>query len=207
VRKGRYAVGAWLSLVLAGSGFIAPAAANASSDPSGAHPPSGHGSRHVGAIPECGSGTSERCHIDITMHEAGPTTGGFCDSFSNRAGVCVGPVHGTPAWSQPSYFPRQGIQSSFDWKSPYADTRRDVDLTENANILIVEAYIRGMVPGPGSASFFVNDAYNRMSGVHWKTEGSAQSTPGLPGGPLYIDYESRIVGSYIHIYGYLVPSV
>jgi hypothetical protein len=27
--------------------------------------------------------------------------------------------------------------------------------------------------------------------------------PGSPGGPLYIDYEHKFVGSYVHMYGFL----
>jgi hypothetical protein len=69
--------------------------------------------------------------------------------------------------------------------------------------LTVEAYIRGDVPSGGSATFNVTDAYNRGSDVHWKTA-SKSGTPGTPGGPLYIDYEHKFIGSYVHMYGYLV---
>lgn len=156
------------------------------------------------SAPECGSDRSGPCHIDITVHQASALTGGSCDSFTNREGVCVGPVRGTPSWSNPSYFPRQGIQSSFYWKGPGPDAPRDVDLTEKANSLIVEAYIRGLVPSAGSATFRVDDAYNRVSGVHWRTQ-ALGAAPGLLGGPLYINYDHDYIASSIHIYGYLVP--
>jgi len=153
------------------------------------------------APPECASGRSE-CRVDVTLRQGAPTTGASCSSFSSGEGFCVGSSIGTATWSQPGYFPRQGIGSSFTWKGPGG--ARDVDYTVTANALITDAYIRGNVPGPGSATFNVTDAYNRESDIHWKTASSG-GAPGTVGGPLYLNYSYDFVGSYAHIYGYLVP--
>ena len=49
----------------------------------------------------------------------------------------------------------------------------------------------------------MTDAWNRQSDVHWKTV-STGGKPGTPGGPLYINYDYKFVGTYVHMYGYLV---
>jgi hypothetical protein len=152
--------------------------------------------------PECGDGTWE-CHLDIWVRQGSPTTGATCAPFTNREGFCVGSSTGTASWSQPGYFPRQGFETNFTWKGPGGP--RDVDLTINSTFTIIDSYIRGDVPGPGSSTFNVTDAWSRASGIHWKSRSNGGGPPGLPGGPLYIDYGYKTLGSYVHIYGYLVP--
>jgi hypothetical protein len=180
-----------------GSGLLLPSAARAGSQ-------KGAGAGKKGsAIPECGNSATETCHLDITISQGAATSGAFCDSFDRGDGLCVGSSHGTPAFSQPGYSPRYGIESSFTWKSHGAP--RDVDYTSNATFTIVDSFIRGDVPASNSAIFNVTDAWNRASGVHWKTVATGGG-PGTPGGPLYIDYDhsSSGIGSSIHIFGYLV---
>lgn len=180
-----------------GSGLLLPSAAQAGSE-------NGAGAGKKGsAIPECGNSAPETCHLDITISQGAATAGAICDSFDRAEGLCVGSSHGTPAWSEPGYFPRQGIQSSFTWKSHGAP--RDVDYTSKSSFTTVDSYVRGDVPASNSAILDVTDAWNRASGVHWKTVATG-SRPGTPGGPLYIDYDHKSygIGSTIHIFGYLV---
>lgn len=157
-------------------------------------------------IPECGSSAPAACHVDITVRQGSITAGAFCDSFDRDDGFCVGSSTGTPSFSMPGYFPRQGIETSFTWKS-HGGASRDVDYTANANALLVDSYIRGDVPASNSAVFNVNDAYSRASGAHWKTL-STGAAPGRIGGPLYIDYDHPRsgIGCTVHIFGYLVRS-
>jgi hypothetical protein len=155
-------------------------------------------------IPECGKSTPSVCRVDVTVHQGPLTMGATCDSFDNSEGLCVGGSTGTPAFSMPGYFPRQGIETSFTWKS-HGGAARDVDYTSNATFTIVDSFIRGDVPSSNSAVFNVTDAYSRDSGVHWKTV-STGGAPGKLGGPLYIDYDHpRVgIGSSVHMFGYLV---
>jgi hypothetical protein len=180
-----------------GSGLLLPSAAQAGSQ-------KGAGAGKMGsAIPECNNSAPETCHVDITIAQGPATSGAFCDSFDRDDGLCVGSSRGTPAFSQPGYSPRYGIQSSFTWESHGAP--REVDYTSNATFTILDSFIRGDVPASNSAIFNVTDAWNRASGVHWKTVATGGG-PGSPGGPLYIDYDhtSYGFGSEIHIFGYLV---
>lgn len=155
----------------------------------------------VGDVPDCDSGAPQECHVDITVRQGAPTTGATCDSFDNGEGLCLGSSTGTTRWTEPGYSPKIGIGVSFTWKAHGAP--RDVDYTANDSVTIVQAYIRGDVPSSGSATFNVTDAWNRQADVHWKTV-STGGAPGTRGGPLYIDYEHKFVGSYVHIFGYLV---
>lgn len=153
------------------------------------------------AASDCPSGGTE-CHIDITVNQASPTTGGICDSFEDvGSGVCIGPTYGTPGWNSPSYFPQYGIQSWFSWESQ--GPQRNVEYLAKASYTIVEAVIHGNVPAPSSAVFNVTDAYNRSTGTHWQTV-STGGAPGTKGGPLYIDYNHRVLGSSVHIWGWMV---
>lgn len=150
---------------------------------------------------DCPRGATE-CHIDIQLNQASPTTGGICDSFEDiSSGICVGPSHGTSGWNGPGYFPQYGIQNWFSWTSQGA--QRTVEYEVKANFVIVECFIRGTVPSPNSAVFNVSDAYNRVTDTHWKTA-STGAAPGSKGGPLYIDYDHRVLGSSVHIFGYMV---
>jgi hypothetical protein len=150
-------------------------------------------------VPECGRDAVQVCHIDITVHQGPPTAGAVCSSFDNGSGFCVGPSHGNSSWTAPSYFPRQGLGASFTWKSQ--GSLRLVSYEANATFTILEAKIEGRVPSPGSARFDVTDAWNRGSAVHWHS--GTVGAPGSQGGPLYIDYEHKFVGSYVHMYGFL----
>jgi hypothetical protein len=184
------------SLLLLLAGLSLPLAAQAETTKAGG----GKNDAPNASAPDCGGGQPE-CFVDITIHEGGPTTGAICSSFTASSGFCLGPTTGTAAFSNPGYFPRQGIETAFTWDSP-GGSRRDCDYTSNATFTIVDSRILGSVPDPGSAVFAVSDAWSRGSGAHYKTLSNA--APGLPGGPLYIDYESKFVGSYVHIFGYLV---
>jgi hypothetical protein len=150
-------------------------------------------------VPECGREAVELCHIDITVHQGPPTAGAVCSSFDDGSGFCVGPSRGNSSWTAPSYFPRQGLGASFTWKSQ--GSVRMVNYEANATFTILEAKIEGRVPSPSSARLDVTDAWNRGSAVHWHT--GMAGAPGSRGGPLYIDYEHRVVGSYVHMYGFL----
>jgi hypothetical protein len=149
--------------------------------------------------PECGREAVQLCHIDITVHQGPPTAGAVCSSFDDGTGFCVGPSRGNSSWTAPSYFPRQGLGASFTWKSQ--GSVRMVNYEANATFTILEAKIEGRVPSPSSARLDVTDAWNRGSAVHWHT--GIAAAPGSPGGPLYIDYEHKVVGSYVHMYGFL----
>lgn len=151
------------------------------------------------AAAECAN--TDKCYIDVYVRQGSPTTGAICSSFDDREGFCVGSSTGSSTWSQPGYFPRQGLETSFTWKGPGGS--RDVDYTVNADFTIVEAYIRGNVPASNSAIFNVTDAYSRVSGFHWKTL-STGAAPGTVGGPLYIDYSHSTIGSSVHIFGHMV---
>jgi hypothetical protein len=150
-------------------------------------------------VPECGREAVQLCHIDITVHQGPPTAGAVCSSFDNGTGFCVGPSRGNSSWTAPSYFPRQGLGASFTWRSQ--GSVRTVNYEANATFTILEATIEGKVPSPSSARLDVTDAWNRGSAVHWHT--GMAGTPGSRGGPLYIDYEHRVVGSSVHMYGFL----
>jgi hypothetical protein len=186
------------SLVLILAGLSLPLAAQARND-KGSRGGDGDNAPHASA-PDCGGGQPE-CWVDITVHEGGPTSGASCGTISSSEGFCVGPTTGTSAFSNPGYFPRQGIGTEFSWKSP-GGSRRDCDYTSNAAFTIVDSRILGTVPDPGSATFAVSDAWSRGSSVHYKT--LSKAAPGQSGGPLYIDYDSAFVGTSVHIYGYLV---
>lgn len=173
------------ALALLGGIALPAAGAGASSKPSE-------------SVPECSRDAVPQCHIDITLGQASPTSGGICDSFESGSGYCVGDSTGNSTWSVPSYFPRQGLQSSFTWKSQ--GRLRLVEFEARASPTIVQASIKGRVPSPASAEFVVTDAFNRGP-AHWHSGTSGK--PGSVGGPLYIDYEHRVVGSYVHMYGYL----
>ncbi len=154
------------------------------------------------AVPECGSAKTE-CHVDVWVRQGSVTSGAICGSFDAAEGFCVGSSSGNPQWSQPGHFPKQGIESSFTWKGPGGP--RDVDYTVNATFTIVEAYIRGNVPSSNSPFFHVTDAWNRASGIHWKTRAEPGAAPSQQGGPLWIDYHHGTFDSYVHLHGYLVP--
>jgi hypothetical protein len=153
-------------------------------------------------VPDCGSVKTE-CHIDVWVRQGSPTTGAVCSSFDSPSGFCVGSSTGTNSWAQPGYFPKQGIGTSFTWEGPGGP--RTVDYTVDATFTIVDAYIRGNVPSGNSPVFNVTDAWNRGSGIHWKTESKPGAAPSQQGGPLWIDYNHEFVGSYVHLHGYLVP--
>jgi hypothetical protein len=159
------------------------------------------GPKKVGEVPECGGGRPDQCRIDVYVRQGSPTTGASCDSFDRSEGFCIGSSSGTSAFAQPGFFPRQGLSTDFTWKG---GNPRDVDYTVNAQFTIVQAKIVGNVPSGGSATFNVTDAWSRASDVHYKTV-STGGNPGQPGGPLYIDYSHEFVGSYVHMFGYLVP--
>jgi hypothetical protein len=162
----------------------------------------GASSNRGSSVPECGREAVQLCHIDITVHQGPPTAGAVCSSFDDGTGFCVGPSRGNSSWTAPSYFPRQGLGASFTWKSQ--GSVRMVNYEANATFTILEAKIEGRVPSPSSARLDVTDAWNRGSAVHWHTE--MAGAPGSRGGPLYIDYERRVVGSYVHMYGFLERS-
>jgi hypothetical protein len=159
----------------------------------------GKGKGPGAAAAECAN--TDRCYIDVYVRQGSPTTGSICSSFDDREGFCVGSSSGSATWSQPGHYPKQGLETSFTWKGPGGP--REVDYTVNADFTIVEAYIRGNVPASNSAVFNVTDAYSRVSGVHWKTVATG-AAPGTVGGPLYIDYEHKTIGSYVHIFGHMV---
>ena len=157
-------------------------------------------------VPECGRESVPQCHIDVTVHQGPPTAGAICASFTDGSGFCVGPSRSSsnPSWAVPSYFPRQGLQSSFTWKSQ--GSVRIVDYEANAAFTIVEAYMKGTVPSPASSRFVVTDAWNRGSNVHWHS--GITGSDGKPNGPLYIDYDhpAHGLGTSVHMYGYLERS-
>jgi hypothetical protein len=161
----------------------------------------GHHSYRESA-PSCSAGTKEQCYINVWLHQGGVTTGAYCDSFEASSGSCLGYSEGTNPWEGAGYFPKYGIQTTFSWTASGA--RRAVDYTVDASFTIVQARIVGNVPSPGSSTLNVSDAWVRESDVHYKTV-STGGDPGLPGGSLYIDYGHKVVDSYVHMYGYLVP--
>jgi hypothetical protein len=195
--------------------FALPAAAQAGATKSSAPGKNGVGKncskkrsgKKKCATPEVGAADSDcprgatECHIDVELKQASPTSGAYCSSFEDGDGSCLGSTLGTSGWSSPGYFPQYGIQSWFTWTSQ--GPVRNVEYLVKANQLIVEAFIRGNVPSPGSASFNVTDAYNRVTDAHWQTV-STGGAPGTKGGPLYIDYEHKVIGSYVHIWGWMV---
>jgi len=156
----------------------------------------------VGAsAPDCGNpGGSSQCYIDVTVNQGSPLTGAICDSFDNGSGVCIGSSTGTAGWRQSGFSPKYGIGTWFTWDH---GSPRDVEMLVKASFTITESFIRGNVPSGGSATFNVTDAWSRYGDAHWKTV-STGGSPGTPGGPLYIDYEHRTLGSYVHMFGYLV---
>jgi hypothetical protein len=141
------------------------------------------------------------CHIDITLNAASPTSGAYCDSFTSDGGSCQGPTYGTAGWGESGFFPQYGIGTRFEWGSQ--GPVRNVRYIAKANFTRTDAEIDGRVPDPGSAVFDVSDAYRHGEDVHWKTV-STGGAPGTKGGPLYIDYEHKFVGSSIHIFGWMV---
>ncbi len=160
------------------------------------------GSGKVGAAaPDCSNpGGSNQCYIDVVVRQGSPTTGAICDSFDNASGVCIGSSTGTAGWRQAGWFPKQGIGTWFTWEG---GNPRDVEMLVKASFTITESFIRGNVPSGGSATYNVTDAWNRGTNAHWKTV-STGGSPGTPGGPLYIDYSHAVLGSDVHIFGYLV---
>lgn len=187
------------------AGLVIPTAAQAGS--SAASASAGHSKHHkkkhpVGDNVDCGPSAKE-CHVDIIIHEASQLSGGGgCGSFDNSEGFCVGPTTGTTAWSQPSFSPRQGISSSFTWKSR-GGAARDVDYTADASALTIEAYVRGIAEASNSNVLNVSDAWNRDTNTHWKTVNLGAKV-GYPGGPMGIDYDHKTVGSSVHLWGFFV---
>lgn len=148
-------------------------------------------------------GGAGECFIDVWVRQGSPTTGAICSSFDNRDGECIGSSTGTRGWRQPGFVPKQGIGTWFSWSSPGGGAARNVEMLVKASFTITESFIRGNVPSSGSSTFNVTDAWNRDTNAHWKSV-SKGADPGLVGGPLYIDYSHEILGSYVHMFGYLV---
>jgi hypothetical protein len=160
----------------------------------------------AGTTPECGRESVPQCHIDVTVRQGPPTAGAHCTSFTNAEGFCVGSSRSSsnPTRVVPSYFPKQGLQSSFTWKSQ--GSVRNVDYEAYAAFIILEAYMKGTVPHPASSTFVVTDAWNRDSNIHWHS--GKTGTDGKPKGPLFIDYDhpSHGLAGSVHLFGYLERS-
>jgi hypothetical protein len=193
------------------AGLVIPTAAAAGASGNGGQAghsgKKGHGKKKpgkgLGDDIDC-SAAAKECHVDITLREASVLSGGGgCGSFDNAEGFCVGPTHGTNGWDQTSYFPKQGIDSSFTWKS-HGGPARDVDYTADASALIVDAYVRGVAQASNSNVLNVTDAWNRNSNTHWRTVPNPTGKVGYPGGPMGIDYDHKTVGSSVHLWGFFV---
>lgn len=152
------------------------------------------------AAPDCGGGAPE-CFIDITLHPGEQITGKHCPSITTTRGFCAGSSTGTAAYSHSGYSPFQGIESKFEWEAAGA-SRRACDYRVSSQNGTLDALIIGSVPRPDSSTFNVSEAWSRGSGRQYTTR--TKNDPGLPGGPLYINYHSDYQRSYIHIYGYLL---
>ncbi len=199
------------------AGLVIPTVAEAGTSGSDAHQGRhGHGKKShgkkkhgkkkqdkgVGSDIDCSAGAKE-CHVDIIIHEASVMSGGGgCGSFDNAEGFCVGPTTGTTGWDEPAFFPKQGIDSSFTRES-HGGAARDVDYTAHASVLTLDAHIVGIAQASNSNVLNVTDAWNRLSNTHWKTV-NLGARVGYPGGPMGIDYDHKLVGSSVHLWGFFV---
>lgn len=67
------------------------------------------------------------------------------------------------------------------------------------------AVISGFDPGPGSADFYVDRAYEFQSSDpgEWRTPGYPGVPAGQPGRPLYLNFVNGRIGADVYIHGYL----
>lgn len=147
-----------------------------------------------GEVPAC-PGTGDVCkfnrmHLDIDLP---------CNSFKRTFGACGGSSNGGPAPWSPAF-------GSFVWvEDPNLGGRRNVSYVAKTSVFGSEkAVLSGSVPGPGSADYTVTVAAEQgHPDVQWHTPNLPGVRAGQEGGPLYLDFESGVVGADIYIEGYL----
>jgi hypothetical protein len=140
--------------------------------------------------------------LDLTW---GETIGFPCPSFTSASGHCHGSTRNGPdIWS--TVFAPNG---DFRWvQSSPGSPRRQVTWAVRTGFP-PDGYLTGPVPSDNSARWTIEDAgylddgHITPKGPKWYTPDVAGKDPGTLGGPFYIDFENRLYGADVYIWGYL----